>query len=170
MIKTKNIVIYGSGGLGRGLIDLINSINSSSVVKWNLLGFIDENEVNEINGYRSLGDIKYLLNYTESLNVVLAFGNPSVKKKAYEELKQNVHLHFPNLIHPSVEISPYNKLGKGNIISKGVSLSTNIHINEFNLIHYNCSIGHDVLIGSYNSIFPLAAISGYTSLANGIEV
>jgi len=170
MIKTKNIVIYGSGGLGRGLIDLINSINSSSEVKWNLLGFIDENEVNEINDYRSLGDINYLLNYTDNLNVVLAFGNPSVKEKVYEALKENVYLCFPNLIHPSVEISPYSKLGKGNIISNGVSLSTNIHINDFNLIHYNCSIGHDVLIGSYNSIFPLAAISGYTSLANGIEV
>src|SRR5690625_2082352 len=170
MIKTKNIVIYGSGGLGRGLIDLINSINSSSEVKWNLLGFIDENEVNGINGYRSLGDINYLLNYSDNLNVVLAFGNPSVKKKVYKALKENVHLHFPNLIHPRVEISPYNKLGKGNIISNGVSLSNNIYINDFNLIHYNCSIGHDVLIGNYNSIFPLAAISGYSSLANGIEV
>src|SRR5690625_787512 len=107
MIETKNIVIYGSGGLGRGLIDLINSINSSSEVKWNLLGFIDENEVNEINGYRSLGDINYLLNYTDNLNVVLAFGNPSVKKKAYVALKENVYLHFHYLIYHSVVIFHY---------------------------------------------------------------
>src|SRR5690625_6945104 len=93
-----------------------------------------------------------------------------VKNKINETQKVNINLCLTKIKNPSIEISPYNKLRKGNIISNGVSLSTNIHINDFNLIHYNCSIGHDVLMGSYNSIFPLAAISGYTSLADGIEV
>src|SRR5699024_11096422 len=72
--------------------------------------------------------------------------------------------------HPSVEFSSYNKIGRGNVISKGVSLSTNIVIGDFNLIHYNCSIGHDVSMGDYNSIFPLTALSVYVSLENLIRV
>lgn len=169
MIDKKKVIIYGSGGLGRGIIDLINSINNVEY-KWNLLGFVDENNNGEVNGYNILGNIEYLLNYAEHINVVLAFGNPLVKKEIYEKLKENKLLHFPNIIHPSVEISKYNTLGIGNIISKGVSLSTNIQINNFNLIHYNCSIGHDVKIGNFNSVFPLVSISGYVELGNLVEV
>src|SRR5690625_7922905 len=120
MIETKNIVIYGSGGLGRGLIDLINSINSSSVVKWNLLGFIDENEVNDINDYRDLGNRNYLLNYTDNLHVVVAFGNPPVKQNAYEALKEKVHVHFPHLILRRAQISRYNQRATGTLVSDGV--------------------------------------------------
>src|SRR5690625_4024103 len=105
MIENKKIIIYGSGGLGRGITDLINSINKVKY-EWNLLGFVDENNNGEVNGYSILGDIEYLLNYAEHINVVLAFGNPSVKKEIYEKLKGNKHLHFPNIVHPSVEISP----------------------------------------------------------------
>lgn len=170
MNKTKDIIIYGAGGLGRGVIDLINSINESSGVKWRLLGFIDDRDKGKVNGYDVLGNAEYLINYSEDINVVLAFGNPSFKKILYEDLKQNGNILFPNLIHPNVEVSYYNKLGKGNIISSGVALSTNIQINNFNLIHYNCSIGHDVSIGSFNSVFPLTAISGFAEIGDGVEI
>src|SRR5699024_6664691 len=61
-------------------------------------------------------------------------------------------------------------LGKGNIISSGVSFSADINIGNFNLIHFNSSIGHDVFIENYNSIYPLTALSGYVRLYNKIEV
>lgn len=171
MSKYKNIIIYGTGGLGRGIVDLIHSINKHSSNKWNIFGFVDDNERRkEINGLKVLGGLNYLLDFQKDINVVLAFGSPKVKEKISKKLSTNTHIRFPNLIHPSVEFSSYNTIGRGNVISKGVSLSTNIVIGDFNLIHYNCSIGHDVSMGDYNSIFPLTALSGYVSLENSIEV
>lgn len=171
MSNTEDIIIYGSGGLGRGIVDLIHSINKHAFTKWNILGFVDDQEQRtEINGLKVLGGLNYLLNYQEDLHVVLAFGSPKIKEKIHKSLSVNSHIQFPNLIHPSVELSAHNDIGEGNVISKGVSLSTDIFIGNFNLIHYNCSIGHDVSIGNYNSVFPLTALSGYVSLGNSVEV
>ncbi|WP_373893840.1 NeuD/PglB/VioB family sugar acetyltransferase [Virgibacillus sp. CBA3643] len=170
MTKTDNIIIYGSGGLGRGIIDLINSINKHTDESWILKGFVDDANTGMVNGYAVLGGIEYLLNYTEKVNVVLAFGSPAVKKKLFDKLKYKENITFPNIIHPNVEVSPFNKFGKGNIVSSGVALSTNIQINDFNLIHYNCSIGHDVSMGSFNSVYPLTALSGFVVLGEEVEV
>src|SRR5699024_12422839 len=60
--------------------------------------------------------------------------------------------------------------GRGNVVGKGVFVCTLIVVGDFSLIHCNCSIGHDVSMGDYNSIFPLPARSGYVSLENSIEV
>jgi len=171
MNKNKKIIIYGTGGLGRGIVDLIDSINKYLEVHWDICGFVDDNETrSEINGLQVLGGSNYLLNYQKEINVVLAFGSPKVKEKIYNTLSFKKNIYFPNLIHPSVEISEHNQFGKGNIISKGVALSTNITISDFNLIHYNCSIGHDVSMGNYNSVFPLVALSGYDKLGNCVEI
>ncbi len=171
-MNSRDIVIFGSGGLGRGVSDLIHAINKKSQnQKWNLLGYIDDNVENKkINGLNVLGGIEYIRNYDKEVNVIIALGSPQMKKDIFEILEVNSHIHFPNLIHPDIEWSVYNNLGQGNILSKGVALSTNITIGDFNLVHYNCSIGHDVKIGNYNSIFPLTAVSGYVLLGNNIEI
>lgn len=171
MSKNKNIIIYGTGGLGRGIVDLIDSINKYSETQWEISGFVDDNETrSEVNGLKVLGGSDYLLNYQKDINVVLAFGSPKVKEKIYNTLSPKENIYYPNLIYPGVEVSNHNQFGKGNIISKGVALSTNITISDFNLMHYNCSIGHDVSMGDYNSVFPLVALSGYDKLGNCVEI
>lgn|SRR5699024_1349837 len=167
---SKNIIIYGSGGLGRGIIELITAINKVSDNKWNVLGIVDDYSKTDVHNLPYLGNINYLLNYQEKTCVALAMGNPEAKYDKYQFLKQNKNLLFPNLIHPNVYIPQTLTLGKGNIISSGVSFSADINIGNFNLIHFNSSIGHDVFIENYNSIYPLTALSGYVRLYNKIEV
>jgi len=163
------LVIYGSGGLGRGVMELVKTLNKDKEV-WDVLGFIDDQNDGYVNGYPIVGDLQFILECSSSINVVLAIAEPKVKQDILKKLKNNRNVLFPNLIHPNVYVPEHIKLGKGNIISYGVALSTNIEINNFNLIHYNCSVGHDVKIGDFNSIFPLSAISGYVRLEDGIVV
>jgi len=164
------ILVYGAGGLGRGIIELLESINKSNPNTWEILGFVDDQATGLINEYKVWGDSEDLLNTEEPMSVVLALGNPKIKKKVYTKLKNNNKISYPNIIHPSVEISKFNNMGIGNVISKGVVMSTNIKLNNFNLIHYNSSIGHDVVLGSYNSVFPLTSLSGYVVLNDEVEV
>lgn len=164
------ILVYGAGGLGRGIVELIESINLKVPDTWKVLGFVDDRAINPINGTEIWGTTKDLLNVEEPISVVLALGNPKDKNTIYNRLKSNPKIQYPNLIHPSVENSRFNIIGHGNLISKGVSMSTNIKLSDFNLIHYNCSIGHDVSMGSYNSIYPLSSLSGYVSIENEVEI
>src|SRR5690625_5847449 len=98
------------------------------------------------------------------MSIVLALGNTKIKKTVYTKLKNNNKISYPNIIHPSVEISKFNNMGIGNVISKGVVMSTNIKLNNFNLIHYNSSIVHDVVLGSYNIILSLHSVLLYVVL------
>lgn len=164
------ILVYGAGGLGRGIIELLESINKENSTAWEIIGFVDDKQVGFINDYEVWGNTEQLLRIKEPISVVLALGNPQSKKETYEKLMKNKKIHFPNIVHPSVEIPKFNVMGYGNVISKGVSMSVNIQLGSFNLIHYNCSIGHDVSMGNYNSIFPLTSVSGYVHLTNEIEV
>lgn len=165
-----DIIIYGTGGLGRGVVDLIHEINKNGT-RWNIIGFIDDNEKKvKVNGIDVLGTMECLKNTNQRLNVVLAIGAPEFKMKVYKELSILKNIYFPNLMHPSVEFSHHNTIGKGNIIGKGATLSTNIDIGDFNLIHYNCTIGHDVVLGNFNSIYPLTAISGFVNIEDNIVI
>ena len=165
------LVIYGTGGLGRGILDLIEAINYAEDT-WELIGFIDDDSSkNElVNNVPVLGGIEYLQKIKHPINVVLAFGNPEVKKSISYVLQKNKYISFPNLIHPNVYIPKHISMGIGNIISQGVALSANIKLGDFNLIHFNSSIGHDVTLNSYNSIYPLSAISGYVRIANQVII
>lgn len=164
------ILVYGAGGLGRGIIELLESINKSNPNTWEIVGFVDDQATGVINEYSVWGTTEDLLKIDESISVVLAVGNPKSKKSTYSKLKKNHKINYPNIIHPSVENSKFNKIGIGNVISKGVVMSTNIKLNNFNLIHYNSSVGHDVALGNYNSVFPLTSLSGYVVLNDEVEV
>lgn len=164
------ILVYGAGGLGRGIIELLESINTLNPNTWEILGFVDDQATGFINEYKVWGDSEDLLNTEELISVVLALGNPKIKKKVYNKLKSNNKIRYPNIIHPSVEVSRFNNIGIGNVISIGVVMSTNIELNNFNLIHYNSSVGHDVALGNYNSVFPLTSLSGYVVLKDEVEV
>jgi len=164
------ILVYGAGGLGKGIVELLEAINSVSSNPWDIIGFVDDKAMGNINGYEVWGTTEDLLRTNEPISVVLALGNPEFKKKTYEKLKHNTKIQYPNIIHPAVENSRFNIIGYGNVISKGVSMSTNITLENFNLIHYNCSIGHDVSLDNYNSVFPITSLSGYVTLKEGVEV
>lgn len=166
---SNKLLIIGAGGLGRGVLELIHSINKVTY-KYEVIGFVDDSPQGVINGVKYFGTVYDLLQIDSEISVVIAIGNPNIKEDIYNKLKSKSNIEYPNLIHPNVEFSTYNKLGVGNIISANVAMSTNIKIGNFNLIHYNCTIGHDAEINDFNSIYPLSSILGYTKLANNIEV
>ena len=157
----KKIVIYGSGGFAREVAHLIEDINEVSS-EWNVLGYIDDNKSNHgliINELPVLGGAEWFKGQDE-VSVVLGIGSPTVKKSIVKKLIDYTNVRYPNLIHPSVKISRFNQLGKGNIICEGNILTTNIILDNFVIVNLNCTIGHDVHIKNYSTILPNSSISG----------
>lgn len=160
---TKDMVIVGTGGFAKEVKWLIDRINCITP-QWNTLGFIDRKSGDGI-----IGDDGFLLNYNLELNVVIAIGNPDIRKNLVESLGKNDKLKFPNLIDPSVLLSGKVQFGIGNIICAGTVLTVDIQIGNFSIINLDCTIGHDALIGDYVTINPGVNVSGGVkigSLAN----
>lgn len=166
----KKIVIYGSGGFAREVVHLIEEINKASN-EWKILGFLDDNEENHgltVNELPVLGGAEWLEGKGE-IHVALGIGSPKAKKVIVTKLAKYQHVIFPNLIHPTVTISRFNTLGKGNIICEGTILTVNIDIKDFAIINLNCTIGHDVTIKNYTTILPNSSISGNVVFEEGVD-
>ncbi len=166
------IVIIGQGGLGKKIEATIKEINKFSKNNvYNFVGYLDDNEGLKETKNR-LGKIEKLeeLSQKKLIGVVIAIGNPSIKKMIYDRIKNYSNLCFPNIVHPNSFMYDDLKIGIGNIITSGVNICTSVRIGNFNLLNLSCTIGHDVKISSYCIINPLASISGNTNLKDEILV
>lgn len=112
----------------------------------------------------------------DNINVVIAIGNPYIREKIVQKLISKETICFPNIIAKDVRISKYVKMGIGNIICTGTILTTNISLGNFNHINLDCTVGHDVVLNDYITVYPSVNISGnvniddYSELGTGSKI
>lgn len=167
----KQIVIIGAGGFGREVQWLIERINEKELT-WEIKGYIDDgiDAGTEINGYPVLGGINELLEMQQEIAVVCAIGSSSIRKKIIERISSNPNIEFPNIVDPSVQMSKYVKFGKGNIICAGTILTVNIDIKDFSILNLDCTVGHDVVLNSFVTVYPSVNISGCVMIGKHTEI
>jgi len=158
----KKIAIYGAGGFGREVHFLIDQINSSRQT-YQFIGYFDDGieKGKLINDFPVLGNNLDLNSWSEELCVVFAIGEPDIKRRVIECIK-NPFITFPILIHPNVLIGDlkFNKIGEGSIICAGNVITVNIIIGRHVILNLSCTTGHDTVIGDYCSFMPTVNISG----------
>lgn len=167
----KKILIFGAGGFGREVQWLIERINQQRP-SWEILGYLDDGVEpgTEVNGYPVLGGISTLQEFDNSISVVCAVGSANVRRKVITKMKQMGQYQFPNLIDPDVKNSQFLELGEGNIICAGNILTVNIALQDFVIINLSCTVGHDVVIESFATVYPGVNISGCTRVESGVEL
>lgn len=164
------IAIVGSGGFAREILTLIDDINQRQL-KYEIVGFVDSDTLKLIHGYPVIGDDEYINNTQEAISVVLAVGEPHLKRKIRNKYT-NPLVKFPTLIHPSVLIGNMDSIsiGKGCIICAGCILTTDIEIKDFVTLNLMCTVGHDTKIDNYCSFMPSVNISGEVNVNEGVYV
>ncbi|MEO5979876.1 MAG: acetyltransferase [Chryseolinea sp.] len=162
------LIIYGAGGLGRELLSLVRALKDFEVI-----GFVDDvlplNTV--VKGIKVLGGIEYLNALKSETNVVLAFGDPSVKSRKASQIT-NKHVNYPVLIHPTVVLQDRDsiRLGKGSVLCAGAVLTTDITIGDQVLVNLNVTIGHDSRIANYVSLMPGVNIAGEVIIGEEVMI
>ncbi|MGL5750071.1 MAG: acetyltransferase [Paraclostridium sp.] len=169
----KNLIIIGAGGVGRESALIVEDINEVKE-EWNILGFVDDNKAihnQEINNYKVLGGLDYILNYKEEVYVVCAIANYEVKKKIINKLQDsNLNIRFANLIHPSIKINSTVTIGTGCIIYQGNIITANIEIGNHVILSPKCGIGHDTVIKDYCTLLWNVNVSGNVLLEEGVTM
>ena len=167
----KELVIVGTGGVGKETALIVEDINEISQ-EWNLLGFIDDNKEligKEINGYKVLGDREFLNNFDKEVYVVIAIADHCIKEELVKYLT-NKNIQYATLIHPSVKINRTISIGKGCIIYQNVIMTVNINIGNHVIISPKCGIGHDSLIEDYVTVLWNVNISGSERIRQGVTL
>lgn len=165
----KKIAIYGAGGFGREVYCLIMKINEQSPT-WDVIGFFDDGkDVGEMVGSygRVLGGLREANGWEEELAIVIAVGSTRNMVHIAQSI-DNIHIYFPNIIHPDVVLADPRtlKMGMGNIIQRASAFSCDVQIGDFNVFNGGTVLGHDVILGSYNVLMPAVRISGETRVGD----
>lgn len=163
----QRIAIYGAGGQGREVAQLIRAINRVHP-QWEFVGWYDDGvEAGTVMaGYPVLGDMAALNAVSEPLAITVAIGWSATKQKVVERI-QNPHISFPVLVHPSVIWeSGEVQLGEGTVLQAGVICTTNVQVGRHVLVNLGCTLAHDCKIGDYVGLMPSVNISGEVTVGD----
>lgn len=166
----KDIAIFGAGGFGREVACLIKRINDKTPM-WNLVGFFDDNpdlKGKMISHYvPCLGGIDELNAYEKELAVTIPIGNPQVVRKVFSSINNN-NVYYPNLVMTDLLMADAEtfRMGKGNIIQGGCSVSCDVEFGDFNVLNGSIAFGHDAKVGSFNTFMPGTRISGEVKIGD----
>jgi len=170
-MNSQPIAIFGAGGQGREVLQLIRQINSQSPV-WACIGWFDDGieKGTLIDGLPVLGGVAELNAWNEPLALAMAIALPRIKALVVSKIT-NTLLYYPILIHPDVLWEPTEvRIGEGSIITQGCRLTVNIQIGRFVLLNLCTVLTHDVVIGDFSSIMPSVNVSGAVQIGEACYV
>lgn len=164
------LLIIGSAGLAKEAAQLARQIDPFNE-RWNRISYVAEDAVDLVK-VMPYGEVRYtdsqLAEIDYPVDVVIGIGYPVSRRRIVQRLVANPNFRFPNLVHPSVEIdSKYVALGHGNMICRGVVLTCEIVVGDFNLLNWNVTVGHDTRIDSFCVVNPGANVSGNVHIREG---
>ncbi|MDZ5000819.1 transferase, partial [Clostridium perfringens] len=83
---------------------------------------------------------------------------------------EEIGLKPATLIHPNVELGNFNEIGIGNIICAGNVITVNVKTGKYVTINLSCTIGHDVILKDYITVYPSVSISGNCDIGERVEI
>ncbi len=164
----KDIIIYGSGGLAKETVELIEDINKIKP-EWNIVGYIDDtnNEANKtVNGYKILGSQDILKNADINTYIIIAISDPLAKEQIHNSIKK-YNMKYATLIHPSAKIASNAIIGEDCIISIDCIVSANVSIGNHVFMNMRTIVGHDSLIKDFSSCLVSCIIAGNVTINKG---
>ena len=148
----KHLVIIGAGGMGRQVLSFAKSCNGYGK-EYDIKGFLDDNP----HAMEGFPDYPPVLGTVDGYQVEKddvffnSIGDVQNKKKCINKILDKGG-EFITLIHPTAQVSPDTKIGKGCMLSSFVGVGVETAIGDFCLIQSKAIIGHDVHVGDFARI------------------
>lgn len=167
-----SMVIFGAGGIARETFLMLNTYESLKE-KYRVIAFAVDDEyykeganVNNVPLIRAGEDLKRLAQNERKLAVVICIGAATARKAAFERLRAYGCLSFPPIISPMVHTAPDLQVGEGSVIHSHCVISVNVKIWKCVFMNCDISLGHDVVVDDFVSIYPRCDISGNVSIGS----
>jgi len=176
-IIAQKIVIFGGGGMGKMVIDLIRQNGIYSIE-----GIIDENipAGTEIMGCKVLGGINKLGELSNkgvkyATLAIGSIGNNSYREKIFNEIV-NAGLNPVTLIHPTAIVETSAIIGEGTIVFAGAIIGSCVSIGSNCIINSGSIVSHDCIVEDGVHIAPGAILGGevhvgkYSLIGMGVTI
>lgn len=146
-------VIFGAGGLAKELIGYIANSHGLNSIQCIVSTEPFNNPI-----YQEKFTVKSSIEPGEypDASFLLAVADPNIKKQIVETNENR----WSTYIHPSCEISPFAKIGKGCVLAPQCIVVGDAIIEDFNFMNTNATVGHDSIVGKWSTMFPNTEICG----------
>ena len=156
MINKDSIFIYGGGGHGKVILDIIQSAYGTECIA----GVFDDDPQKKGQLFYGTKIIGSMQEYENSINqLVLAIGDNNIRKiKA--SLCDNLVNSYPVLIDPTAAISKSAQIGDGTVLMPGAHVNADALIGKHCIINTGATIEHDCTIHDFAHIAPGVVLTG----------
>ncbi|MCF8061770.1 MAG: acetyltransferase [Deltaproteobacteria bacterium] len=159
------IIFAGAGALGRVIYDFIYE-------KYNVVACVDDKppkdhlfldnipvkNIDEISDYE-LSNARFVLSVLKPNDRI------SIVKRIMSRTGS-----FITYIDQTSFVSPFSSIGNGSIILPYSFIINKAKLGNYVHIHFNTTIGHDVVVENYCSFAPQCVIGGYARIGKGVTL
>ena len=165
------LVIYGGGGHGKALIDLVRAMGS-----YRIAGIVDDGirTGTEIMGVPVLGGAEQLSQLAQegirqAINAVGGIGDMSSRVRVFRRLVMH-GFEFPTLIHPTAWVEPGASLGAGVQVFPHAYIGSDAKVGKGVIVNTGAVVSHDCSLEDYVNIAPGALLAGNVSIGESVLV
>ena len=163
----KPVLLIGSGGHARSLIDLIETTGQWRI--HGLVGFAEQTGDNVL-GYKVIGCDEDLIKLREVCSAaVLALGqlpNPEPRQRLAAYLEK-LDFQLPVLISPKAIVSRHAQIDAGTTIGHGVIVNAAVKVGKYCTLNSSSLLEHDVYVGDHCHISTGALVNGDVHIGAG---
>ncbi|MDR3576593.1 MAG: NeuD/PglB/VioB family sugar acetyltransferase [Anaerolineaceae bacterium] len=156
-----DLLIYGGGGHGKVIIDLVRALNCYKVI-----GIIDDRlqAGSQVLGLPVLGGADILPEMRQrgvslAINAVGGIGNVDIRLKVFDSLTQAGY-SCPTVVHPTAFIEPSASLDLGVQVLSQSYISSDAKVGFGTVINAGVVVSHDCVIGKCVNLSPGAMLAG----------
>jgi sugar O-acyltransferase (sialic acid O-acetyltransferase NeuD family) len=165
------IVIYGAGGHGKAVLELIRAEGT-----FEPLGFVDDGlpPGGVVMGAPVLGGENILAvlrerGLVQAANAVGGIGDIGSRVAVFERLSRS-GLHCPRLVHPTAVIEPSARLAAGVQVFPHAYVGSESEVGFGAIVNTSAVVSHDCRIGACANVSPGALLAGGVELGERVLV
>ncbi len=165
------LIIFGGGGHGKTLIDLVRSLGTYRIV-----GIIDDSLLpgSEVLGVPLLGGAKDLAEWRArgirlAVNAVGGIGNAPVRVKIFDILEK-AGFTCPTLVHPAAVVERSALLEAGVQVFAHAYVGSEARVGFGSVINTGVIVHHDCVVGRVVNLSPGATLAGNVHVENYAQI
>ena len=167
----RSLVIYGGGGHGKTIIDLVRALGSYDIV-----GIVDDGlpmgssvmDIKVLGGSDVLASLESK-GIRQAVNAVGGIGEIGQRVKIFRTILE-AGFNCPALIHPSAAIEASAQIDSGAQILPQAYVGTRAKIGFGVLLNSGAIVSHDCEIGDYAGLAPGAILAGGVIVGEGVQI
>lgn len=166
-----SMIIYGGGGHGKTLIELIRAMGVYQIVGIIDDGIDESKEIFDIPivGGNDILSVLYSSGVHQAVNAVGGVGDTSVRVEVFRRLGEAGYV-CPPVLHPTAFVEPSATLSPGVQVFAHAYVGSESRIGFGAIINTGAIISHGCTVGDYAHISPGAILAGDVTIGNGVLI